>query len=1492
MKKGRVQFDYAATDAKQISLIKGQVITVHSHGNPGSWSKGEEIGTGKVGFYPTDYVQLIVETASSDAPPPPSPRISLGAGGINKSNINNAFGSTIAPPAITQTKIMAKVLYPFEGKGSNEMPLAVGDIIEVTTKGAPGGWCKGSKGAFPTDYVEFLPVTTSTVSSVPIAPNVPVARDRTESVRLSLDSFYDQPIVKSSVDTSAAVDPFAAIDQMAGSTKIVIENPALNNNLLSFDSTTATQPATTPIVATKPLTENPLAKPHGRTSHQVNKPTNIMEVFAGLSNTSTDIGSGSTSSSMSAVSSQSTVRSSNEAIGNLLDLSPVTQAQPVAKVLENPFDSIASTVPVMTPQVSATQSSISDLFAQPLVSSQTTATGSSQSTTVSSNHAPPQVNRPPPPAPMSAPKTIYAQVLYTRAAQGPTELSITEGETLIVLKQDGEWWYGSALSSAGTKVGFFPGNYVQLVSNSSPDTFVAAQPTYKPEVIARDRTASDSSISSSQIKVPRRDAHLGSVYQPVSGKNTYTYTPPNAGNEYISTPIWYQPFFLDMYADEYKSKFVPKDTHATTSGIKRMHVALHAVRISLMRVNPDDQLDGLREILQHSLRVFTEACDMCERIPAKSGDHNKFWSFLATFVVRVKTLAESESLVVPVCWPYADGKEHAVLIVVTKFRKGTDSDYSLAVINTGDGERGLDRHAVTVDNEDGNILRNLSFQLVNIPNERITNTAFWLLMFKSTVQPNPKYGSKFFYERLLTYLVSMPILSALQLGAAIQLGFNDFRPIPVGGDLSFINCAIECARYIARQCGIDVHASNHLPLLVRWGMLENVKADLDLVHSITPVEIDMLNQAAHHVGKSAAAQMKYPPSISKGQLDLVNKVIFAVEDRLARLDSRKVSVPEFTLTENIKLNKITANFDLFGRLRRDADIEHLAGEAPVPPIYRPIELTLVAEKVSSFTEVALAMRHAVNLCCLLSNQRDIVRNSYTLRVCLITHLFTRVIPLPLPITSPRRKTECFWHAQPIRYETQADILRLLNLLCRHFACASLSVKSTRSGDAIRMLTFACMATVCDASLRKIATDIPAQSALHYSGVALGPVQPFGFDMGSFAEESEYLKFTTPENAAARTQVLDYFHELKKIVDDDYMLFNFETGNKCQVAERRFIDQVCVQVGFERGHEIQYITGVDQLILDHYPEIGFFRDIIFMLKLVMVPTSEKLPELKPWLPTEAALHWSLDGDQYVVHGFNRKLDCNQAELVGSTVEEVQVNVVVKQKGLFSRFKRLIGINKKNLRADPSQANPSVLLGERVDTEDDILHIRNLPDFDGALGARDCELMLQYLTAPYLRIPLLLNFFSSEARLKTLRNPELQEVLDAAMFEPGQFKEEDVIAAPTVVPASTRNHLCTAVGLLFNEIITTPNIILQSIHTMLERVCEMDSGTYSELSDSILYVVRLAIRVEGYLLFLVVNTKFHEEQKQNMLLKQQYNGAYQEARYLLTHLLTHSPNHSLT
>lgn len=208
-------------------------------------------------------------------------------------------------------------------------------------------------------------------------------------------------------------------------------------------------------------------------------------------------------------------------------------------------------------------------------------------------------------------------------------------------------------------------------------------------------------------------------------------------------------------------------------------------------------------------------------------------------------------------------------------------------------------------------------------------------------------------------------------------------------------------------------------------------------------------------------------------------------------------------------------------------------------------------------------------------------------------------------------------------------------------------------------------------------------------------------------------------------------------------------------------------------------------------------------------------------------------------------------------------------------RVIGINPKSLRSVPSQANPSILIGQRVDTEDDILHIRDLPDFDGTLGARDSELLLQYLLAPYLRIPLLLNFFSSEARIKALRCSDLQEVLDAAMFEPGQFKESSGTVLPESIPSLDRNHLCTPVGLLFNEILLAPNVVLAAIQQMLEKSLEMDSGKYSELGQAILFIVRLAIRVEGYLLFLVKSNQFHKDQRNNIGNVLKYHGAYTQA-----------------
>ena len=97
--------------------------------------------------------------------------------------------------------------------------------------------------------------------------------------------------------------------------------------------------------------------------------------------------------------------------------------------------------------------------------------------------------------------------------------------------------------------------------------------------------------------------------------------------------------------------------------------------------------------------------------------------------------------------------------------------------------------------------------------------------------------------------------------------------------------------------------------------------------------------------------------------------------------------------------------------------------------------------------------------------------------------------------------------------------------------------------------------------------------------------------------------------------------------------------------------------------------------------------------------------------------------------------------------------------FRRFKD------KKPRVPPSGGDPSQLAGERVEDEDDVLHIRHLPDFDSRLKARDCELLLQYLTVPYIRIPLVLQFFAAPERIGALANEELQGVVDSCLFEMG-------------------------------------------------------------------------------------------------------------------------------
>ncbi len=205
---------------------------------------------------------------------------------------------------------------------------------------------------------------------------------------------------------------------------------------------------------------------------------------------------------------------------------------------------------------------------------------------------------------------------------------------------------------------------------------------------------------------------------------------------------------------------------------------------------------------------------------------------------------------------------------------------------------------------------------------------------------------------------------------------------------------------------------------------------------------------------------------------------------------------------------------------------------------------------------------------------------YALRFSLLSHLFLRVLPLPLPIGREDRKLRCFWAGRnrDITHDTQAEILRWLSLLARHFAAASLSIPLAPTADATRIFVFASIAAIADAVLRRTACDLPSALSLHYSGEAEGPAGPFALEMRHFEVESERAQLPSPHLAAARTMLLDYFRSASIAVPSDRHVFRYERSMELGSGERTLLSQLCCQLAYprEEANLCAYLSGEGSL----------------------------------------------------------------------------------------------------------------------------------------------------------------------------------------------------------------------------------------------------------------------------------------------------------------------------
>ncbi|CAM9225977.1 unnamed protein product, partial [Phaeothamnion confervicola] len=948
----------------------------------------------------------------------------------------------------------------------------------------------------------------------------------------------------------------------------------------------------------------------------------------------------------------------------------------------------------------------------------------------------------------------------------------------------------------------------------------------------------------------------GSVFGTVSGYGgggaggTGGGSGSGTGPSFSNKPTWRFWAFVDLMADPFlraRSNDKP-DVVSLTASLNFLQQVCARVA-SAAGTAPGGTTEALVRSHGAGSALLRDAAVLAPRVPVATGDDDALLGLLTRWVPTVRALREQEMAAVPAGWVRPDGTGHLVLLVVRRDPGAADA-YSLSVVNPC-GE-GSEYHPCRADPVHGKVRRVAALLLRDVPGFRLRDSSWWALAFRPLCHARPGNGPALLYERLLPYLNQRALSANVPVGGGGGSSGDpvlEFRTPPRGGDASGARTAWEAVRHCHRLMGRTRAEAKRLALQLRLAMAAMARADLEHAPVLRGCDTAPLVLAARTLARRAG-QAALLPDVPPPELEHALATARGLEAAAAAAyaGSWEVLPPAVELPAAGAAG--AAGWPLAGRLRRDAGVDHLAGEQRPPPILRPVEMTIVPDSVSSFEDVSTALAKAVHCCTLLANQRELMRHTYFQRVSLLTHLFTRVMPLPMPNTHPEAAKRCFWQAadRQMRYDTQANILRQLDLLCRHFAAASLSLKITRSFDAVRMLTMSCLAAVADVVMRVKACDFPSQSSLHYNGAAAGPVYPFGFEMGWFAIESEWSQLVDPHLQSARCQVLDYFTQQRLALRDDHIVFGFEQAEQSMQfgpAEAQLIDQLCLQMGFPREEPWLYLSGENPILLDNYPELGSFRDIVYLLKAMMAPTSDALPEVRPWTPQDARLRWKWKGSDegYHVKGFGGStLECQAFVNVGEAEDPG-----AGKSGLFRRFARLLGGRKT--RAPPSGANPSNLADKRIDTEDDVLFVQNLPDFGDRLRARDCELLLQFLTAPYLRIPLCMQFFADPVRMQALWSEDLQDVLDAALFEPGLWQAALEKQRPMAIPAPTREHLATPCGLLLNELLKSPGVLLASLEKMLDTAIELDTGKYSEsMSPIILYVVRLCVRVEAYILFL--------------------------------------------
>ena len=677
--------------------------------------------------------------------------------------------------------LSARAKFNFAGDGPNQMKLTAGEIVEIISRGAPGGWCTGIRGAFPTDYVEIINSASNNQSITSVMPTLSAMTTNGASVKKhlgGLDSGLNISLGTDLASTQIGTDnnvSRASSNNDSGKLRAQMpSNIKLNTNSSLLDMTLSESNAPIDLLSdmnggnpfgiesanssfsgsfsgsnsgglSVPVLNTNKSQSQSRALDSANSSLKEFDLYNGIAIPSASVGTGASKGGMTSLldlddsvdylqpQKIDTLKPTNFMSSGMQNSRPVNNidildslilsADSIAidkfpqssmnssftninssysatnKVL-SPFSSLdgldsssidildMSNIPKAVSRSSSdfmTMSSTtnaSDMITYNMSGGSLMTNTNTNINTMSTNKVVMSSNdsskdnkndlKPPPVAARIIPPVVYARAIYSRGAEGPTELTLESGDFILVETKESEWWYGSIVHTDNNKnrnknktsAGFFPGNYVEFVDRETVTLYLSnveescdASPVTNLNLLTgiggnnknkNQGNSFPSDISSmfnatasraSTLLLP--DARDMTRHTTSTAKFSSTFVCSTAVGENI--PIWKHPVFSDLFVDYYVPHpslippILPGDARAArvdnNRTIKKMSKSLKFVCLALqkardsfinsrskMSTEEDIRNERLSQVLLHNIGVFTDAFKLSEKIPVNTGN--------------------------------------------------------------------------------------------------------------------------------------------------------------------------------------------------------------------------------------------------------------------------------------------------------------------------------------------------------------------------------------------------------------------------------------------------------------------------------------------------------------------------------------------------------------------------------------------------------------------------------------------------------------------------------------------------------------------------------------------------------------------------------------------------------------------------------------------------------------------------------------------------------